>query len=112
MIDFDIYGSQMDTASAYIRSTASGVGNLVPAANSFKEVLKQTYAKIDNISNQLASDNDIIMIDDTQVDKTSSSASFLITQKLDDYQQMITMMMDILTKNRDWDKSLGQSMSR
>jgi hypothetical protein len=79
---------------------------------SFKEVLRETYAKIDTISKDLASENNIIVLDGQEVDKTSSSASFIISKKLTDFEQIITIMMDILTKFKDLDKSLGQSMSR
>ena len=112
MIDFNYYNPGANIGAEFIRNISSSVANADMNSSSFKEVLRETYSKMDNISLQLAGDDDIIQLEDYQVDKTSASASFLITQKLTSYEQVITMMMDILTKYRDWDKSLGQSMSR
>ncbi len=82
------------------------------SSTSFKETLKETYDKIDNISLQLAGDAETITLDDQTFAKDSAAASFLVSQKLNDYEQLITIMMDILNKFKDLDKSLGQSMSK
>lgn len=82
------------------------------SSTSFKEVLKETYDKIDEMSNQLSSDEPTITIENQTFEKTNASASFIVSQHLNDYEQLITIMMDILNKFKDLDKSLGQSMSK
>ena len=112
MADINNYSSQINLGTAYVQGLISGANNSNLQPASFKEVLKEVYDKIDNMTVQLAGDADVITVDGTTIDKTSAAASFLITQKMDQYQQIISMMMDLLTKSRDLDKTLGQSMSK
>ena len=105
--------SSVFSNSGYFADQSAANSLLVETeSKSFKETLKSTFQNINNLTNQLASDSDTIEIDGVKVDKNSASASFLITKKLNDYEQVSTSLMEILNKYKEWDKTMGQSLSR
>jgi len=61
---------------------------------------------------KLAGDEDMVELFGMTVDKNSAATSFLVTHNFNELQNLVSVMMNIVTMFKDLDKSLGQTLSR